>query len=965
MVIMSELADFIKDREMFYRPIPFWSWNDKLEPEELRNQIHWMKENGIGGFFMHARGGLKTPYLSEEWMRCIKICCEEAQKLGMDAWVYDENGWPSGFCGGKLLEDEKNHDCYIRQEIGKYNPDADISYDLEEESLIRVNKGDDKKKYLNLYLCRSVSTVDILNPHVTDQFLKSTHEQYKSYFGDDFAKKLKGFFTDEPQYYRDKTPYTPMIRSYFAQQYQEEIYDRLGLLFVKKKGYRTFRYRYWLGMQRLMLENYAKKIYEWCDKQGVKLTGHYVEEVSMGMQMMCCAGVMPFYEYEHIPGIDWLGKYTENELSVRQLGSVACQLGKKQVLTETFGCCGWDITPGDLKRVAEFQFVNGVNLMCQHLVPYSEHGQRKRDFPAHFATMNPWVKEHFEEFNTYFDRLGCLLGETKEVVNVAMLHPIRSAYLDYQRGQEESGFGISDLDEKLKETCRMLSTRGIAYHFLDETLLEKHGFVKQGKIGCGKCSYTYLILPKMETMGSATEKLIFWFLKQGGKVLLLDEKPSYLEGSSYSYDYLETNCTLQEIADAQPFTVKDIHNRLYYTYHQLEEKAFLFVMNASAEETFSQTFVLGDKIKSFEAVDLLKGKKRKMPLTITVPANGSLLLWPSQEAFCENKCESMQQKKEIFKLQFQDAAVSFENNFLPVDVVRFSLDGINFSKPMLRNQLFDKLLKERYEGKLWVAYDFEIQEVPEKLMLLAEKGDKHEFSVNGRSVYFQKSCEEERALWMADISDYVQKGMNSCSMMLTWHQSQDTYYALFGEDVTESLKNCIAYDSEIESIYLAGKFGVYSHEKFESYDEETVGGSHFYIGAVPESVKEPTMDGLPFFRGKLILSEDVFWKTSNINLDIRGRYLTAKVWVNGNMAEELLFEKQVDVSQYAKEGKNHIEVEFTIGNRNLLGPFHTSRKEEFTYPTMFDAYDLPVSDTGYERYKLYRFYRLDSKTTRS
>lgn len=101
--------------------------------------------------------------------------------------------------------------------------------------------------------------MDILNPHVTDQFLKSTHEQYKSYFGDDFAKKLKGFFTDEPQYYRDKTPYTPMIRSYFAQQYQEEIYDRLGLLFVKKKGYRTFRYRYWLGMQRIDAGELCKK----------------------------------------------------------------------------------------------------------------------------------------------------------------------------------------------------------------------------------------------------------------------------------------------------------------------------------------------------------------------------------------------------------------------------------------------------------------------------------------------------------------------------------------------------------------------------------------------------------------------------------------------------------------------------------------------------------------------------------
>ena len=49
-----------------YRPIPFWSWNEKLETEETQAQIGQMKEAGLGGFFMHARGGLETEYLSRE-----------------------------------------------------------------------------------------------------------------------------------------------------------------------------------------------------------------------------------------------------------------------------------------------------------------------------------------------------------------------------------------------------------------------------------------------------------------------------------------------------------------------------------------------------------------------------------------------------------------------------------------------------------------------------------------------------------------------------------------------------------------------------------------------------------------------------------------------------------------------------------------------------------------------------------
>ena len=83
-----------------YRPIPFWSWNEKLSPEETAEQIQKMHDVGIGGFFMHARGGLATEYMSEEWFENVKAAKDTAKKLGMYAWAYDENGWPSGFGSG-------------------------------------------------------------------------------------------------------------------------------------------------------------------------------------------------------------------------------------------------------------------------------------------------------------------------------------------------------------------------------------------------------------------------------------------------------------------------------------------------------------------------------------------------------------------------------------------------------------------------------------------------------------------------------------------------------------------------------------------------------------------------------------------------------------------------------------------------------------------------------------------------
>ena len=899
---------------------------------------------------MHARGGLKTPYLSEEWMECIQVCCEEAKKLGMNAWAYDENGWPSGFVGGKLLESIQDRDMYLLHKIAPYDAQADVSYRIDGEHLVRVHGEQTEGEYLNLYLKRSVSSVDILNPAVVDKFLAETHCKYKSYFGEQFAKKLKGFFTDEPQYYRWATPYTPMVAAYFEQEYQEDILEYLGLLFVEKEGYRQFRYRYWCAMQKLMLENYAKKLYDWCEQNGVKITGHYVEEVSLGYQVMCCGGVMPFYEYEHVPGIDWLGRETDYELSPRQLGSVARQLGKKQAMSETFGCCGWDVSPTELRRIAGFQYANGVNQMCHHLVPYSEHGQRKRDYPVHFNTVNPWVEEHFKEFNDYFTMLGYLMGTGKELVNVAMLHPMRSAYFDYKREQEEEGFGIRDLEEDLRKACRTLSSRGIAYHFLDETILEKHGFVEEAQMGCGKCQYKYLVLPRLLTMGTHTEELISKFVENGGKVLLLHESPRYLEGVLHEYGYLKSNCTLGEIEAEQPFHVENTETELYCAYRTLNGVPFLFLQNASKDTSYTQTFSFANGCRSFVALDLLHMQKKALPLTVTLQENESILLFPVKEQIIEGT-----ESKE-YELYFQNADVEFAENYMTVNIVRYSKDGVRYSEPMYRSKLFDQLLEERYRGLLWIRYDFEIQTLPDKLVLMAEREDAKQFWVNGQEIRFSNPWSEEASVWEADITSVVREGANTYEVLIDWHQSEATYYALFTENVTENLQNCIAYDSEIEAIYLKGHFGVYSHDVYAPHDAETVCAHDFYIGEIPKKVSEPTIEGFPFFRGKLIMQKQIRLDGTDWILKLPGRYLSAKIYVNGQFVEELFFERRVDISSYLTEGDNDIKVEFVIGNRNLMGPFHCDWPEDIMRPGLFALGNLPKSSDGHLQYRLYRFY---------
>ena len=136
--IMYDWITDVKENAHTYGSLPFWSWNDKLEPEELRRQIRRMHALGMHGFFMHARGGLETEYLSEEWYNCVRACVDEAEKLGMEAWSYDENGWPSGFAGGKLLEDPSNHATWLAYETSAEFPEGDDIlgiYVIEENKL--------------------------------------------------------------------------------------------------------------------------------------------------------------------------------------------------------------------------------------------------------------------------------------------------------------------------------------------------------------------------------------------------------------------------------------------------------------------------------------------------------------------------------------------------------------------------------------------------------------------------------------------------------------------------------------------------------------------------------------------------------------------------------------------------------------------------------------------------------------
>ena len=92
-----------------FRSAPFWAWNAAITREGVREQVPLFAAMGYGGFFIHSRPGLATPYLSEEWFARVRDAVEAAEKAGLKAWLYDEDRWPSGTAGGFLTRERPDH----------------------------------------------------------------------------------------------------------------------------------------------------------------------------------------------------------------------------------------------------------------------------------------------------------------------------------------------------------------------------------------------------------------------------------------------------------------------------------------------------------------------------------------------------------------------------------------------------------------------------------------------------------------------------------------------------------------------------------------------------------------------------------------------------------------------------------------------------------------------------------------
>lgn len=568
-----------------YRGAPFWAWNCALDKGRLLKQIEMMQAMGFGGFHMHVRTGMSTPYLSPEFMDFVRYCTEQAKARGMLAYLYDEDRWPSGAAGGRitaknpeyakkqllftpipypaeLLNREQasvpgNGGCGRRYENGMLLAAYDICLDengrLSSWHYFRPEDQDapaaDGAVRWYAYLESAEDDpwfndhpyVDTLNPDAVRAFIQETHEAYAREVGGEFGRAVPSIFTDEPQYTHrgflgfpsDQKDvfgaWTDSLEQEYARMYGEELLPLLPLLFWESDDEKMFkvRWQYQNLLAELFRDHYCRQIGAWCRTHGLKLTGHVNGEETLHSQTVNVGDAMRCYPEFGIPGIDMLCDFHQYN-TAKQAQSIVRQEGKPGMLSELYGVTGWDYDFRGYKLQGDWQAALGVTLRVPHLTWMSMKGEAKRDYPASIGYQSPWW-DQFSLIEDHFARLNTVLTRGRAVCGVAVVHPVESYWLLCGPSAQTAAVRrqMEDRFAKLTET---LLFGQIDFDFLSESCLPGQ-YRPEDPMRVGQMTYRTVIVPGCVTLRRSTLAFLEAFKGAGGKLIFLGECPSYIDAA--------------------------------------------------------------------------------------------------------------------------------------------------------------------------------------------------------------------------------------------------------------------------------------------------------------------------------------------------------------------------------------------------------------------------------------------------
>ncbi len=985
MLICPDVADATNSTEVLalfsnppreYSSGPLWVWNDLLTEQQIVDTMADLAGQKVRQVFVHPRPGLMTPYLSKDWFRLWKIALREAKKLDMNVWIYDENSYPSGFAGGLVPEampESRGRGLVFREEKspGKLDESTLAVYRLAGDgyenitSQVRAGNEFSAGRYLIASIKRADSSpwfggkwyVDILYPGVTEKFLDVTMGPYKRQLGSEFGKRIPGVFTDEPHLRpAGGHHWTPDLPELFKKRWGYDLMDHLPSLVRPLGDYKRVRHNYLQVLLEAFIDRWAKPYYEYCEKNGLEFTGHYWEHG--WPDCLSAPDNMAMYAWHQRPAIDTLmNQYSEdtnaqfgNVRSVKELSSVANQLGRERTLCEAYGAGGWDLRFEDMKRIGDWLYVLGVNTLNEHLSYITIRGARKRDHPQSFSYHTPWWKA-YHVMADYFTRLSVVLSQGRQVNRVLLIEPTTTAWM-YQ-GDPKHRSRLDSIGREFQKTVLSLEREQVEYDIGCEDIMARHGSVEGSLLKVGRREYDTVVLPPLtENLNALTARLLWRFLKAGGTVISCSPPPSRVNGrESRRPEAVASQPGWKRADPAGParmlsrisedgFSIRRDENDkgiLFHHRRQLEDGQFLFLVNTSIDAASSGR--IRARMGGVEHWHPETGRISAYPFRksgggirakFELPPCGSLLLFLPKEPrkeFSEKskttapvepsgELEVRRLADNVLTLDYVDISAGGETKknvyFYRASQFAFARNGMERNPWDSAVQFRDELITREFPAKsgLEAIYHFTISKnVPSRLHIVIERPDLYSITCNGETVSPVKDqWWLDKAFGRLDIAGVAKVGRNTVTVKAS---PMSIYH-------------------EVEPAYLLGNFKLAANET--GFVVEPEDDSGLSLGAWNKQ-------GQQFYAADVSYSQ-----TFNIRKRV-GRYTVqlpqwygsvAEIRVNDTSAGFIAYQPwELDVTRWLKPGRNEISVIVTGTLKNMLGPHHAGEGLGAAWPNMF------------------------------
>jgi alpha-L-rhamnosidase len=558
--------------------LPFWFLNGELDPDEMRFQLRELRDKGMHGVVLHGRYGLEMPYLSDAYLERVRLGVEEANRLGLAAWIYDEMNWPSGTADKRVLqarpdlaqrylecvsftitgpwfmcltgEDSRYLDFQRSTPvaafaIGSDGQVVDLTPNLSFRRVMPWEVPPGTWRLCYLVEKRAEYYIDALDPEATAEFLRLGYAPYLRALdgngvgagsGDRNGRSLVGFYSDEPAMHYFLTagdnPIVPWTKGMFRRFQERNGYDlrsRLIDLFfdVRPDAART-RHDFYSTTTEFYSQAYYRQIRDWCRQHGVLFTAHLLYEEWLRQMVRVEGNLFRHYEQMDVTAVDHLypvigtREQPDQHVAMKVASSAAHHNRSPRLICESFGGIFMDATMQRMKWIADWEYVLGVNLLNPHGFHYTFEGARKRDWPPSMFYQYPWWS-YYGEFSAYISRTSELLTGGRHVAKVAVLWPIHAMFASYlpqshtaQSRAIEGGLNVlTDLLLRLHHD----------FDYLDEEVLAR-AEIEGGRLRVADEDYELIVVPPMAHLRAPTLDALERFAAAGGRVLGVLMAPS-------------------------------------------------------------------------------------------------------------------------------------------------------------------------------------------------------------------------------------------------------------------------------------------------------------------------------------------------------------------------------------------------------------------------------------------------------